>query len=173
MDNKYLQIFLYIVIIIFALLKFLLNMNLSDAISYSVTTCLFIALIYERIIWRYNLLEKTPRLKKNYKAVIKYQYDGKHKSKEVDLIIHQNLHFVRVEMKSNESFSKSIIASVYLDNGIWYLTYTYINEPNQKVRNRSAIHYGTCKLNLNDINNIKGEYFTDRSSCGDIELYEK
>lgn len=173
MDNKYLQKFIYLGIIIFVLLKFLLNINLFDGIGYSVTICLFVAWIYEKIIWRYDFLEKTPRLKKKYKAVIKYQYDGKYKSKEVDLTIYQDLLFVRVEMKSDESFSKSIIASVYQDNGIWYLTYTYINEPNQKVRNRSTIHYGTCKLNLNDINNIKGEYFTDRGSCGDIELYKK
>lgn len=168
MNKKYLEIFIYITFIILLDLCCIFKLSIFDAISYSVTLSLFLFTLYSKWLWKYNPLEKTPRLKKKYVAQIDYQYDGQARNKKVDVNIKQDLFSIKVTMKSDESFSKSIIANIYQEQDVWYLTYTYINEPSQKNRKKSKIHYGTCKLNLNDINKISGEYFTDRLSCGDI-----
>lgn len=168
MNKKYLEIFIYISFIILLGLCYIFKLSILDAISYSVTISLFLFTFYSKWLWKYNPLEKTPRLKKKYVARIDYQYGGQTRNKIVDVNIKQDLFSVKVTMKSDESFSKSVIANIYQEQDVWYLTYTYINEPSQKNRKKSKIHNGTCKLNLNDIKKINGEYFTDRLSCGDI-----
>lgn len=168
MNKKYLEIFIYISFIILLGLCYIFKLSILDAISYSVTISLFLFTFYSKWLWKYNPLEKTPRLKKKYVARIDYQYGGQARNKIVDVNIKQDLFSVKVTMKSDESFSKSVIANIYQEQDVWYLTYTYINDPSQKNRKKSKIHNGTCKLNLNDIKKINGEYFTDRLSCGDI-----
>ena len=168
MKKKYLEIFIYISLIMLLGLRYIFKISIIDAVSYSVTLSLLLFTLYSKWLWKYNLLEKTPRLRKKYVAKIDYQYGGQARNKKINVYIKQDLFSVKVTMKSDESFSKSVIANIYQEQDVWYLTYTYINEPSQKNRKKSKIHYGTCKLNLNDINKINGEYFTDRLSCGDI-----
>ncbi|MGN0992346.1 MAG: hypothetical protein ACI4PE_00165 [Bacilli bacterium] len=170
MNKKYLEIFIYISITIFCFLYLICKFEVFDAISYSSTGSLIISSLYSKWFWKYNLFEKTPRLCNGYIAKLEYVYEGKKQSKKVKVNIYQDLFSVRVIMQSNESFSKSVIANIYKEQEVWYLTYTYINEPSQKNRDRSKIHYGTCKLNLEDLENIKGEYFTDRHSSGDMSF---
>lgn len=173
MNKKYLETFIYISIAIFCFLYLICRLEVLDAISYSSTLSLIISSLYSKCFWKYNPFEKTPRLCNKYTAKLEYVYEGKKQMKKVNVNIHQDLFSIRVIMQSNESFSKSVIANVYKEQEVWYLTYTYINEPSQKNRDRSKIHYGTCKLNLDDLENIKGEYFTDRHSSGDISFIKE
>lgn len=173
MSKEYFEKFLYIAVVSFIFMHLIFGIELLDALSYSVSFSTFISYCYSKFLWRYNPLESTPRLMKKYVAKLNYVYNGKRYTKKVDIVINQDLFSVKVCMKSNESFSKAVTANIYQEQNVWYLTYTYINEPSQMVRDRSRIHYGTCKLNLSDINNIQGEYFTDRLSCGDIDFIKK
>lgn len=170
MNKKYLEVFIYISIAVFCFLYLICKIAVLDAVSYAATGSLIISSLYSKWFWKYNPLDKTPRLCNEYIAKIEYVYEGKKQVKKAKVSIYQDLFSVRVVMQSNESFSKSIIANVYKEQEVWYLTYTYINEPSQKNRDKSKIHYGTCKLNLDNLENIKGEYFTDRLSSGDISL---
>ena len=50
------------------------------------------------------------------------------------------------------------------------MTYTYLNNPMQQVRNRSEIHYGTTMLYIDSPDELNGMYFTDRQTTGDMHF---
>lgn len=170
MNKKYLEYFLYIGIGLFCTLFFVFKIELADAISYSVTGCLLLFYLYYKILWKFNPKEETPKLKRKYSANITYIFEGEEHAKNVEISIEQDLFNIYVTMETDESFSRTISSTIYKEQNVWYLTYTYINQPDQKVSHRSRIHYGTCTLNLNNLNNIKGQYYTDRKSVGDISF---
>ena len=56
------------------------------------------------------------------------------------------------------------------------LIYTYLNTPRAEIQDRSAIHYGTAMLSIDDPKHLAGNYFTIRKSRGSMDLkavYEK
>ena len=73
-------------------------------------------------------------------------------------------------MITDESKSSSITASIDEILNENYLTYCYINTPSSQYRNRSEIHYGTAILCVEDVNNLKGSYYTDRKTRGSIDF---
>ena len=76
-------------------------------------------------------------------------------------------------MVSAESRSNSLSASVTGINGENSLIYNYLNTPQSKYRDRSEVHYGTAVLTIIDGTMLKGRYYTDRKTNGDIELVVK
>ena len=76
-------------------------------------------------------------------------------------------------METDESKSRSVGGSFDVDKmrGYQRLIYSYLNEPEVTVRNRSQIHYGTAMLEYNDKEDtLKGTYWTDRKTTGRIVL---
>jgi hypothetical protein len=71
---------------------------------------------------------------------------------------------------TGESKSKSISASIDKIQDEWQLTYCYLNVPQANVRDRSAIHYGTALLCVENPEEIQGQYFTDRKTTGDLKF---
>lgn len=102
----------------------------------------------------------------NWRGTIKSTFDGI--ERDTTLTIKQSLLSIAVKMDTNESTSNSISASIDKILDVWQLTYTYLNIPAANVRERSAIHYGTALLSLDNPQIIKGQYFTDRKTNGDI-----
>lgn len=130
----------------------------------SITALLMLA--YEKILWKYDPLEKTPVLKKRYKGILVSTYDGI--EREATLEIKQTLLSVNVVFITGESRSKSILSSIEKIEDEWQLTYCYLNVPKAKVRDRSAIHYGTALLCIENPQEIHGQYYTDRKTTGDM-----
>lgn len=73
-------------------------------------------------------------------------------------------------MNTEESHSTSMSASLDSILGEKTIVYTYMNKPSSSVRDRSEVHFGTAVLNVEDVNHIKGYYFTDRKSIGSIDV---
>lgn len=158
----------YLSILIFLLIKFGFKVeSYLDAISYSVTTIVAIISLYCTLLWKYNPLEKYPRLNNKYKGVIKTENYGE---RYVEVKIKHNLISTYIKMISSESISKSKSFNIYKDGEDWKLIYTYINEPNILERTHSNIHYGTCVLDITNKERLKGNYYTDRKTIGEIEL---
>jgi len=124
--------------------------------------------LYERLFWRYNPFESTPVLKKRYKGVLRSTHDGL--EREATLEIKQTLLTISTVLQTHESKSKSITASIESILGEKQLTYCFLNTPNASVRDRSDIHYGTAMLCVENVNNLSGQYYTDRKTTGDIEF---
>ena len=136
----------------------------GEAIAFSA----FVMLAYEKYLWKYNPFEKTPVLKKKYKGTLLSTYDGI--EREAVLEIKQTLLSISVVFITEESRSKSISASIEKIQDEWQLTYCYLNVPQASIRDRSAIHYGTALLCIENPEEIKGEYFTDRKTTGDMNF---
>lgn len=126
---------------------------------------------YERWLWRINPFETTPALKKIYTGKIVSSYDNI--ERPIELYIKQSLLSVQITMVSAESRSNSLSASVTGINGENSLIYHYLNTPQSKYRDRSEVHYGTAVLTIIDGTMLKGRYYTDRKTNGDIELIVK
>ena len=138
----------------------------GEAIAFSV----IVILLYEKWLWKINPFEKVPRLKRKYIGTLCTTYDGKQIEKSVNLEIHQTLLSVRVVLMTDESKSSSISASVDRIHDEWQLVYCYLNVPNTRVRERSEIHYGTAMLCIESAKEMRGEYYTDRKTRGDMEF---
>lgn len=136
----------------------------GEAIGFTTVIMLF----YEKHLWKYNPLEDTPRMKKTYAGTLKSTYDGV--ERQVTIKIKQSLLSISISLKSEESESRSVVASITNIGDEWELTYTYYNVPLANVRERSSIHYGTSILSLMDVSHITGQYFTDRKTTGDMDF---
>lgn len=94
-----------------------------------------------------------------------------------EIKITQTFFNVQVKIKTNESRSHSIGASfdIEKDRGLEQLIYSYINTPKSSVRDRSEIHYGSTLLTFEGfrVNEMEGQYWTDRKTTGEIKLKEK
>lgn len=125
--------------------------------------------LYTKWLWRINPVDKTPRFKSNYHVIMTSSYDGKDYDGEIK--IRQNLLSVHVTLITNESQSASISSTIVTRDAVPTLVYSYCNLPNTDLRYRSPIHYGTVKLELNDMNHLIGEYYTDRKTYGTIRWH--
>ncbi|KMV77993.1 hypothetical protein HMPREF0979_01242 [Coprobacillus sp. 8_1_38FAA] len=46
------------------------------------------------------------------------------------------------------------------------MIYTYQNDPRANIQEHSPIHHGTAILNIDNIDKIEGNYFTERGTVG-------
>lgn len=145
------------------------NVSIYDLLSYAgeaVSLAIIISAFYEKWLWRFNFLEDTPVLNKKYKGFLVSTRDNV--QREFFLEIKQSLLTISVIFTTDESKSKSIVASIDEIFGEKQLTYCFLNTPNAKVRNRSEMHYGTAMLCVEDVNKLTGQYFSDRKTTGDL-----
>ncbi len=137
--------------------------ELFGCISDSVAITGLLMFCYERFLWRFNPFESTPKLKKDYDGNIVSTFDNK--SRDATLVVQQTLLSIHITLKTDESRSQSVNASIIQLNGEKCLVYTYINTPNALVRDRSSIHYGTATLCI-EKQDLSGNYYTDRKTSG-------
>ena len=129
----------------------------------------FIAILYEKLLWRYDRTLDWPVLYKKYEGIIKSNYDSK--DREITLTVKQSLFSVFVFLTTKESRSKAITADIINRDGEYILCYSYLNRPKVEIRERSEIHYGTSILSIGEKSQtLEGEYYTDRNTAGDICL---
>lgn len=140
-----------------------------ESAGYSVT----VIAIYERYLWKYNPFVKIPRLKKKYIGVLNYNYKGESGEKTVEIEIMQSFLYTDVKFKSDEINSKTITSDLVEENGGFVLYYTYITNPLSRYSEKNPIQIGTCKLQIDKNDTIKGSYWTNRKTIGDLILKSK
>ena len=90
------------------------------------------------------------------------------------LVIRQSFMSISCVMHSQEMISRSYSADFLIDleNNLKKITYTYTSTPRTIVRNRSIVHDGTALLDIitNPLHSLRGEYWTNRKSTGEIDL---
>ena len=93
--------------------KIITDFSIYDLYGYTGEAISIAALLmfaYEKILWKYNPLEKTPVLKKRYKGSLLSTYDGI--EREATLEIKQTLLSINVVFTTGEIRSKSISSSI-------------------------------------------------------------
>ena len=126
--------------------------------------------LYSTILWKYNPLERIPKIMGNYIGTIEYNYNGEPSKKEVAVSISQTLLSIKIQVTTNEITSNTIIGNLVEENNEFFLYYTYITNPKSKYSSDNPIQYGTCRLSTNTKNKLMGVYWTNRRTIGDIEL---
>lgn len=156
-----------IAILLFVGLQFLFkNDTIIDNIDRAITITSIIVVVHFSFGWKYNPLIKIPRISGKYNATLVSDYDNK--KRKIEFVIKQNLFNTRVYMNSKESNSECICTTLVKKEDNWQLIYTYQNVPNAIERHHSEIHFGTCIIDIVDKKMVKGMYYTDRKTIGDI-----
>lgn len=188
--KKFMTISIWIAIVFFALRCWIGWGELSDAVTqkktfecgYSVfgyageaigITALFMA-AFNKWCWRWKTLNciagGMPILAKKYKGKIRFHWDNQDQERDSEIGIEQTFLNVIVKLNTNESSSNSITATIETINNEKQLVYTYLNTPRAEIQNRSAIHYGTAMLKVDDPKHITGNYYTTRLSRGSMDF---
>lgn len=177
LDNKitkFLSESLWVVLILFVVRYLIWRFNsLYDFIGAAgevISITIIIMGLYSGLLWRYNPLEKTPKLMGEYKGIIEYNFDGVKAKKDTFVKISQTLLSIKIQITTNEITSKTVVGNLIEENNEYVLYYTYITNPKSKYSKDNPIQYGTCRLLTNDKNRLVGTYWTSRQTIGDIEL---
>ena len=167
------------VIFIFALIS--KPIKISDwltIISKALSLTVLASFVFVKWLWKcslfYSWLVPFPDLSGEWSGIIKTTYNDEDMQIPLIVIITQDFFKVTVRLKTGESWSISNGAyfPTDADGKITHLYYTYMNTPNQDIRNRSEIHYGTTRLDFYNypVESMEGEYWTSRRTVGRIDL---
>lgn len=137
----------------------------------SVATILMWA--FNKWLWKikpFSFVADMPVLAKQYKGTITHFWEDEVQMKDIEIRIKQTFLSVNVKLVTDESLSNSVTAKIREDSGSKSLIYTYLNTPKAEILNRSAIHFGTAILYVDDSKHLKGNYYTIRGSRGSMNL---
>jgi hypothetical protein len=150
---------------------------------YSVAVLGAVALValWDRWLWRVPIAQRStsvPRdLKGTWKGVLtSFWMDpatGKTpQPKAAFLVVRQTSSKVSVVLLTDESRSRSSLATVSSRDGNTSLEYFYLNLPDSRHRDRSPIHPGSAALDVTGrpASRLKGQYWTDRDSRGELDF---
>lgn len=148
-----------------------LGYNFFGFIGEAIGIAAIIMAIFNKWAWKWRWIRWThnvPVLAKHYHGIFVSDYDGV--ESVGNIIINQTFLNVTVQLKSDESSSRSLTASFDEIQCVTYLIYTYQNDPRAEIQDRSPMHYGTAMLNVSDPLILEGNYFTSRKSRGSMKF---
>lgn len=152
--------------------------------SVAVLVCSVFLFIWDRWAWKLSPFQAIPGVPRDISGTWETALEslwvdpstGKSlDSKIVYVVIRQTSSTASVTLLSNESKSKSSLATVVQEDGSWLLHYLYTNEPHVDLRKKSPIHHGSGVLAVvgNPVKRITGSYWTDRDSKGKVSLVRR
>lgn len=173
MKNKISQYLKYIVpvaVFIFVIFSCFFDGFLNN-LSYTITITTLLWGLYEKFLWRFNPLEKTPKLFKKYYGKLLYDNENKNEKKEIEVFITQTLFCINIILRSDEIESKTIVGAIVDEYEQKVLYYNYITDPKTGYSQNNPIQKGTCRLVIKDKKRLEGNYWTTRKTTGDIILF--
>lgn len=155
------------------------------AATSAVSSTIALRFIFLKWAWKwrfFSFLEKlhgVPNLEGKWQGRYNstWSEDGDVQTKSGDIevkIIQPDLLSVKITQRSGESISHSYGETFeYLADGTIIINFSYKNDPEATVRERSQISYGSARYELIegvDQRSLKGNYFTDRKTTGVVVL---
>jgi len=148
-----------------------------EDITTTITVVTLICTLFVSWAWKWKLFQgwlvPFPCLSGKWVGEIKSTYNSGNNAIPVVVAIKHHFFNIQIKIKTDESSSISTCGSFDIDEerGLKQLIYSYQNNPKATVRERSEIHYGTTRLEINDDASVlEGEYWTSRKTTGDIKL---
>ena len=159
--------------------KFVLN-----CISASVTTITLASYFFCNKAWKWKIFRKwlvvIPDLNGIWEGTLISDWINPETGKRLDpikatLTIKQSLFRTSCILTTGESSSRSIESGLIVDpdSQLCRLVYTYQNDPDQTIQERSRIHYGTAMLTVQGtgtVTSLNGSYFTGRHTSGQMNF---
>lgn len=152
--------------------------------SAAVTAALVVLGMWNRWLWRVRWaqrLQTVPRdLRGTWKGTLKSQWVDPQTGQRIApkpafLVIRQTSTTVSVILLTDESVSRSSLATVRGTDGSAGLDYMYLNEPKSSVEHRSRMHHGSTSLSITGrpATRLHGRYWTDRDSRGELDFTKR
>ena len=161
MTKKNLKTVCYVSLFAFIVFQ-LFDIQLLDAIGYSVSIAAAFDVAYDRWLWRYNPLEDTPRIFGVYDALFVSNYLGQTLHPSV-VTIQQTLTEISIFEKAHDGRSIAVTAKLvkpHIKGDPWSLYYIYETKPDPNDHNDA--HQGTVLLCISHRGQIDGTYYTNR-----------
>lgn len=144
-----------------------------------ITIELVSVVLFTNFLWKLKVFRKWliafPDMTGTWIGELKSNYVNPDTGKKVEpiscmLVIKHKFNKINVKLYTNESISYSFSEELDFDSDkqLKRLSYSYTNEPNTLLDYRSANHRGTSILNLIGENRLKGYYYSDRATKGEI-----
>lgn len=187
MEKKYIQALVWILAPIWAILLFIdgvipFTFSFFKPASLVIALAIFLAGAFDKWIWKWKILHPwfvpIPNLSGTWKVKLNSSWiDKKTGEKLTDIeayfIIQQTLSNIKVSLLTNASSSELIGGELIRDknNGKFYITGVYLNEPKFLQVKDSPMHYGAlfCKIMANKgAIGMDGCYWTSRETKGEI-----
>lgn len=150
---------------------FSLGYNFLGFIGEAIGIAAIVMTVFNKWAWKWKWLHwmhDVPVLARNYNGTFISDYDGVKRFGM--LVINQTFLTVTVQLKTDESNSRSLTASFSEVQSVKHLIYNYQNDPRAEIQDRSPIHYGTAMLNVSNPMILEGNYFTGRKSRGSMRF---
>lgn len=139
--------------------------------------------LWDTWIWRQPLAQRLPGVTRCIRGTwkgtltsfwVNPETNQSPPPKTVYLIIRQTATLMSVRLLTDESASSSSLSQVLSVDGSYTLEYLYLNKPEMHVEHRSRMHHGSAVLDVSGspANRLKGRYWTDRDSKGELDFTE-
>ncbi len=132
-----------------------------DAVSYSISISVFLYLLYDKWLWRFDPFNTTPQIYGCYKNSVISTYGGGVNYESL-VFVKQTLSKIIITEKMDEGICISVVSSLYKcneDDTQWFLNYTYLTHPKKP---EDDMHLGTSILYIKDSKILEGFYYTNR-----------
>ena len=153
------------------------NVNIWEVITTSISVTTLLVTSFVIWAWKWKIFQgwlvPFPNLNGKWKGNIKYTFEGKESTRKIEVTIKQTFISIIVKFNTKESHSVNFCGSFNIDErrDVRQLIYSYQNEPTANFRDRSPVHFGTTRLDINhDCTAMTGEYWTSRKTTGSISL---
>lgn len=128
-----------------------------------------------RLRWLRPWLFKMPDLNGTWRVVLRPTAPDRTRGElRAFMVIRQTFSTISLRLLTPESASETLAARVVLEeDGMCSVASLYRNTPRLRVRDRSELHHGAMLLNVHGVppESLAGQYWTDRLSEGEIELF--
>lgn len=140
--------------------------------------------VWDRWLWRLTFIQRIPTVPRDvrgtWKGTLSSFWEDPSTSRRPDpknvfLVIHQSAFQLTVVLITDESTSRSSLASLSDDGTQASLAYMYLNRPDSRVEHRSRMHNGSAFLEITGrpATRIRGRYWTDRDSRGEMDFNQR
>lgn len=164
------EIVFYSVFIICWLLCQIFGNYVGISWAFPILTALWF--LFEKCGWKIlpAWLVKQYKIYGDWSGKLYYHYKGKDGIKDIRLTIKQSFLKTEICIKTDEMLGKSIVSKWCLKQD--KLLYIYNTDPNSEVKDKNPIQWGAAQIKIdpNDLNKLRIEYWTDRQTKGHMEL---
>lgn len=140
--------------------------------------------IWDHWAWHLPFVQKLPQVPRDLRGTWKGTLESfwinpttgsSPPIKAAYLVIRQSATTVSVVMLTNESRSKSSLATISDDGVSASLDYMYLNRPDSRFEYRSRMHHGSTSLDITrkPAVRLQGRYWTNRDSKGELDFNQR
>jgi hypothetical protein len=152
--------------------------------SAAIIVAFLVFALWEYWLWRLPLMQRMPGVPQciegTWAGTLTSLWtdpatDRRPEVKRIFLVARQTASRVTVELLTEESKSRSTIGRLSKDELGLSLSYVYSNRPESRVAHRSTLHNGFAFVEIfgSPATRMRGRYWTDRYTRGELELPER